>query len=49
MLHRYRIAATLMWNHYAHMEAYFGVPSADGVIHTLNLRMHPDHRIHVNV
>ena len=33
---------TLMWNHYAHLEAYFGVPAAAGVIHTLNLRLHPD-------
>src|SRR5579862_1989769 len=34
--------ATLMWNHTAHMEAYFGVPVASGVLHTLNLRLHPD-------
>src|SRR5580658_9696973 len=34
--------ATLMWNHSAHMEAYFGVPAAGGVLHTLNLRLHPD-------
>jgi fatty-acyl-CoA synthase len=33
--------ATLCWNHYAHMEAYFGVPVAGGVVHTLNLRLHP--------
>ena len=33
--------ATLCWNHYAHMEAYFGVPAAAGVVHTLNLRLHP--------
>ncbi len=32
---------TLMWNHYAHLEAYFGVPIAGGVLHTLNLRLHP--------
>lgn len=32
---------TLMWNHYAHLEAYFGVPLAGGVVHTLNLRLHP--------
>jgi fatty-acyl-CoA synthase len=23
--------ATLMWNHYAHVEAYFGIPAAGGV------------------
>jgi len=34
--------ATLMWNHYAHFEAYFGVPAAGGVLHTLNLRLTPD-------
>src|SRR5919201_4943964 len=32
---------TLMWNHYAHLEAYFGIPLAGGVFHTLNLRLHP--------
>jgi fatty-acyl-CoA synthase len=32
---------TLMWNHYAHFEAYFGIPLAGGVFHTLNLRLHP--------
>ena len=34
--------ATLMWNHYVHLEAYFAVPCAGGVLHTLNLRLHPD-------
>lgn len=34
--------ATLMWNHYCHLEAYFGVPVVGGVLHTLNLRLHPD-------
>ncbi|HET9619810.1 MAG TPA: long-chain fatty acid--CoA ligase [Kofleriaceae bacterium] len=34
--------ATLMWNHAAHLEAYFGVPLAGAVLHTLNLRLHPD-------
>ena len=34
--------ATLMWNHSAHLEAYFGVPVSGGVLHTLNLRLHPD-------
>ena len=32
---------TLMWNHNAHFEAYFGIPLAGGVFHTLNLRLHP--------
>lgn len=34
--------ATLSWNTYAHLEAYFGVPAAGGVLHTLNLRLHPN-------
>lgn len=33
--------ATLMWNHHAHVESYFGVPMAGGVYHTLNLRLAP--------
>ena len=33
--------ATLCWNHSEHMEAYFGVPVAGGVVHTLNLRLSP--------
>ncbi|MGA3092025.1 MAG: long-chain fatty acid--CoA ligase [Terriglobales bacterium] len=33
--------ATLMWNHHAHLEAYFGIPIAGGVLHTLNLRLAP--------
>ncbi|HVU86782.1 MAG TPA: long-chain fatty acid--CoA ligase [Pirellulales bacterium] len=34
--------ATFSWNHYQHLEAYFGIPSAGGVLHTLNLRLHPN-------
>jgi fatty-acyl-CoA synthase len=34
--------ATLMWNHVAHLECYFGIPCAGGVLHTLNLRLHPN-------
>ncbi len=33
--------ATLMWNHYAHYETYFGAIVAGGVLHTLNLRLAP--------
>ncbi|HJO04724.1 MAG TPA: long-chain fatty acid--CoA ligase [Acidobacteriota bacterium] len=33
---------TLAWNHYQHLEAYLGVPAMGGVLHTLNLRLHPD-------
>ena len=34
--------ATLMWNHSTHLEAYFAIPIIGGVLHTLNLRLHPD-------
>ena len=34
--------ATLMWNHYAHLEAYLAVPAVGGVLNTLNLRMAPE-------
>ncbi|WP_240183323.1 long-chain fatty acid--CoA ligase [Cycloclasticus sp. PY97N] len=33
--------ATLMWNHYGHLEAYLGVPIMGGVLHTVNLRLSP--------
>jgi fatty-acyl-CoA synthase len=34
--------ATLCWNHHVHLEAYFGIPAAGGVMHTLNLRLSAD-------
>src|SRR5258705_9812532 len=34
--------ATLCWNHYQHHEAYLGIPSGGFVLHTLNLRLHPN-------
>ncbi len=34
--------ATLMWNHYVQLECFFGVPAAGGVLHPLNLRLHPE-------
>jgi len=34
--------ATLCWNHYQHLEAYFGIPCGGYVLHTLNLRLHPE-------
>ena len=32
---------TLCWNHYRHLESYFAVPCVGGILHTLNLRLHP--------
>ncbi|GAA4013907.1 long-chain fatty acid--CoA ligase [Deinococcus rubellus] len=34
--------ATLAVNSYRHLEAYLGVPSMGGVLHTVNIRLHPD-------
>jgi fatty-acyl-CoA synthase len=34
--------ATLCWSHYQHLEAYFGVPCGGFVLHTLNIRLHPN-------
>lgn len=34
--------ATLCWNHYQHLEAYFAIPCMGAVVHTLNLRLSSD-------
>src|SRR3954469_22338019 len=34
--------ATLAWNHQRHFEAYLAIPAMGAVLHTLNLRLHPD-------
>lgn len=34
--------ATLAVNSYRHLEAYLGVPSAGFVLHTVNIRLHPE-------
>ena len=34
--------ATLAWNNHQHLEAYFGVPSAGMVLHTINPRLSAD-------
>jgi fatty-acyl-CoA synthase len=41
-VHRGERVATLMHNHYAHLEAFFGVPAAGAVLHTVNHRLHPN-------
>ncbi len=38
---------TLCWSHYQHLEAYFGIPIMGGVLHTLNLRLHPDDLVYI--
>ncbi len=34
--------ATLCWNHYGHLEAYFAIPCMGAIVHTLNIRLSPD-------
>ncbi|HTS44343.1 MAG TPA: long-chain fatty acid--CoA ligase [Puia sp.] len=34
--------ATLSWNHYQHLEAYFAIPCMGAIVHPLNLRFSPD-------
>src|SRR5260370_272645 len=33
--------ASMMWDHSGHLEAFFRVPCPGGILHTLNLRLHP--------
>ncbi len=40
-LRRGERVASMMWNHAGHLEVFFGVPCAGGVLNTLNVRLHP--------
>jgi fatty-acyl-CoA synthase len=35
--------ATFSWNNTAHMESYLGIPSMGAIIHTVNIRLSPEH------
>lgn len=39
--------ATLAWNGYRHLEAYFAVPGAGMVLHTINPRLHLDQIVYI--
>ncbi|WP_255605624.1 long-chain fatty acid--CoA ligase [Mycolicibacterium xanthum] len=39
--------ATLCWNTQEHLEAYYAVPCMGAVLHTLNLRLHPDQLVYI--
>jgi fatty-acyl-CoA synthase len=39
--------ATFAWNTYRHLEAYFAAPCSGRVLHTLNIRLFPDHVIYI--
>lgn len=34
---------TLAWNHHRHVEAYFAIPGIASVLHTINIRLSPQH------
>ncbi len=35
--------ATFSWNNTAHLEAYLGIPSMGAIMHTVNIRLSPEH------
>ncbi len=39
--------ATFSWNNAAHMEAYLAIPSMGAVMHTVNIRLSPEHVAYV--
>jgi fatty-acyl-CoA synthase len=39
--------ATFCWNHSRHLEAYYGVAASGMVLHTLNIRLHPDELVYI--
>lgn len=41
-MHESDRVATLSWNHYQHLEAYFAAPCVGSVIHPLNIRLSAD-------
>jgi fatty-acyl-CoA synthase len=34
---------TFAWNHHRHLEAYFAIPGIGAVLHTINIRLSPNH------
>ena len=38
---------TLAWNHHRHLELYFAVPSIGAVVHTINIRLAPEHIVYI--
>jgi acyl-CoA synthetase (AMP-forming)/AMP-acid ligase II len=39
--------ATIAWNGYRHMEAYYAVSGSGAVLHTINPRLHPDQAAYI--
>jgi fatty-acyl-CoA synthase len=38
---------TLAWNHHRHLEAYFAIPCMGAVLHTINIRLSPQHIFYI--
>ncbi|WP_214483442.1 long-chain fatty acid--CoA ligase [Bacillus sp. SM2101] len=38
---------TFAWNHHRHLEAYFGIPGIGAVLHTINIRLAPEHIVYI--
>ncbi|WP_232696911.1 long-chain fatty acid--CoA ligase [Brevibacillus daliensis] len=38
---------TLAWNDHRHLEAYFAIPSIGAVLHTINIRLSPEHLLYI--
>lgn len=38
---------TFAWNHHRHLETYFAVPCSGAVLHTINIRLSPEHIIYI--
>jgi acyl-CoA synthetase (AMP-forming)/AMP-acid ligase II len=42
-----RVATTLAWNSFRHLELYYGVTSSGRVLHTVNPRLFPEQILHI--
>ena len=38
---------TFAWNHHRHLEAYFAIPCSGALLHTINIRLAPEHIIYI--
>ncbi|MBY0123091.1 long-chain fatty acid--CoA ligase [Bacillus sp. S/N-304-OC-R1] len=38
---------TLAWNHHRHLEAYFAIPCSGAILHTINIRLSPQHIVYI--
>ncbi len=39
--------ATFCWNDHRHLEMYFAVPCSEAILHTVNIRLSPEHIVYV--